>query len=88
MKSLWVAGTLLLAACGGAEAPEDTAPLGESQSALEYDESIHCLVSSSMVQCPGGVYAYAQWSDTMGSWYIERDACGSQYYPLLCALAR
>ncbi|WP_338870303.1 hypothetical protein [Myxococcus stipitatus] len=87
-KSLWLAGALLLGACGGTEAPtppEDTPAVGESQAALGYDESIHCLVSSSMIRCASGMYAYAQWSDELGSWYIERNACGPRG-PIICPL--
>lgn len=88
MKSLWVAGALLLGACGGTEAsnaPGDDPTMGESQASLGYDESIHCLVSSSMIRCANGMYAYAQWSDELGSWYIERNACGPRG-PIVCPL--
>ncbi|AGC42505.1 lipoprotein [Myxococcus stipitatus DSM 14675] len=86
-KSLWLAGALWLAGCGGTEAPtapEDSAVLGESQSALEYDENLHCLVRTSSVRCSSGMNMYSYWSPTMNSWFIDRNVCSRHGGPVIC----
>ncbi|MCE9674073.1 hypothetical protein LY474_40410 [Myxococcus stipitatus] len=81
-KGPWVA-LALLTACGGAGGAPSLEDPASGPRAQGYDAAQHCLVDSSQVLCPSGIYAYAQWSDEVG-WYIERDACGTG--PTVCPL--